>query len=220
MVNLNSAQRAALDDLERIDRQYRDARATAKIRAKRLVEQELAGIDSQRAQAAFRAYQLRVPKQTIGKEGLHTTDPATLNRILLRFAPDAPLVPLPIDHPVGPAGSSVPVAPATAYATPPAEAPRFEWIDRRNGIVRVRARFFPTISKREGFPETLEGVVQRDTGARSGWSVLEDPTDTPTEYGPIPGFLRDEVDRNWFDGEEPEGAHLPTELDRWAEANR
>lgn len=213
-MKLTIPQLAAVESLADIDIEWRKAKATAKRQAEKIVADIIADIDHQRAQAAYRAYQLRVPKVRIYQDGLHTTDPDSLNRIIERFQPRAPLVPVPLDQPVGaiPPGSTPPVEIA-----PPREDGPFAWLDPSHHVVQIRLRGFPTLSRREGFPEVLEGMVRRSKSARSGWEVIEDPTDQETEFGVIPGFLRGEIDRNWFPEEEPADSHLPTVLNKWAE---
>jgi hypothetical protein len=219
MTNLTPAQSAAIEAVSKVDLAYREARLTAEKRARDIVRRELEGVEIQRAQAVYHAHSLNVPKAQIAREGLHTSNRGQVDGILQRFAVLAPLVPVapssvPLPH-AQPAPGAVP-----QYTAPLAPPAPFEWVDRAREVVRVHVRNFPTVSKREGFPETLEGVVQRDEVARSGWVVLEDPTDEPTPFGPIAGFLRDEIDRNWFPGEEPEGSHLPSVLEAWAALNR
>lgn len=224
MANLNETQETALAELATIDEEWRLEKLRAEDKARKIVAQLLAQADAKRAQAVYRCHLLRIPKVKIGKTGLHTTDPATVNDVLKRFEPAPPLVALPLSAPITDAA----VRAHTPVLTPEEiegymgeirEPDTFEWVGPGRDTIRLHLRGFQSLSKREGFPAILQGLVQRDPDARSGWKVLEDPTDEPTEHGPIPGFLRQEIDRNWYPEEEEPGRHLPTLLNSWAGVN-
>jgi len=204
------AQQAALDELAQADLEYRTAKASALQRAKAIAAHEIAEIRNQRDQLAYRAYRgLGLSKAHLSEEGLHTTAPQTFDEILARFEPPSRLSPVPIDMPIT-------AGPEFAELTPGRDLPRFSWDDKHAGLVDIHYRNFPTVSTREGFPKILTGQVRRSEDAPSKWEVVTDPTDTPTQYGPIPGYLHDEIDRPFFADEESEDTYLPALLTRWA----
>lgn len=77
MTKLNPAQAVALTETREKSDEYRTARARLQAELKVRLEAELDALRGQRDRAAFRAFQLGVPKRRIGLEALGTTDPKT-----------------------------------------------------------------------------------------------------------------------------------------------
>lgn len=131
---LTAPQQVALSAVAAADKAWRDKKLTAAAEAKIMIEEALAKLDAERVRTVRAAFDLGVPKARIRYEGLHTSDPGTVNKILNESAEVAGL--------------------ATAHT--------FSWVDRSHSVAKVNYLNFPTTSLAPDYPTILTGVVQRD----------------------------------------------------------
>lgn len=92
MAKLNGKQEALMAHASNADDKWRQAKLNAKIRLKRLVEEEIAQFAAARDRAVWDALQAGVPKRQVGIEALKTSSPHTVNEIYDRMIANQELV--------------------------------------------------------------------------------------------------------------------------------
>lgn len=96
-MKLDPAQQDLLSAVSTADIAWRDARRDAFARAKIIVDDEIRSYLAARDHRVRLAFEANIPKAAIGREGLHTSSPSTVNDSLARTGPTfgSPLGPAP-----------------------------------------------------------------------------------------------------------------------------
>lgn len=207
MTKLTKTQQELLDDVRDVDNVYRTAKLNLEADLRRKMEDHLATIEAERAKVVHMAFSAGIPKSRIGREGLHTTDPRTITRILER-TPDLAVV-----------------AEVLSFTSP------FTWADDEHTQVRIEYRNYdkkpgsegyiqPNGTEMiEGFPGILKAVVSAAKNEYGEREVIEDGNRTPERpamaAAGVPwarGPIYTEIDPQ-------SGSTLPGELDEWITNN-
>lgn len=164
-------QQSALDMIYAADQKWRQGKTSAEAQIRNEVEKRVTMLKIERDDAVMHGLTTGLSKAIIGRQGLSTTDPAAVNKVIAVKAPQI------LDQE------------EQIYAAGP-----YQWVDRETQVARVNFIGYPGEINSPEWSGILKGLVARTPETKTGWTVIADPTDQKTEFGILPGFLRVELD--------------------------